>query len=246
MPFTVSHAAAVLPLRRFTRLPLAALMIGSMSPDFSYFTPWTLDRPTHGISALFWFCWPVGLALWILFVRVVETPTLALLPDRWRARFAPSERPFTASLLARASIAVILGAATHITWDAFTHGNTPVIEALPFLRVTALEIGGYTMPLYKLLQHLSTLFGLAMLCVWVWRLKPHPAQRPGTVSTFVRIGSATLVLTTSIVWAFANAALHSATFFETNLFHLAIGGMTGWALAWIVVALLMNWRWRRA
>src|SRR5688572_24898922 len=119
MPFTISHAAAVLPLQRFTRLPLAALLIGSMSPDFSYFLPWSLDRTTHSFPALFWFCWPVGLALWILFVRVVETPTLALLPDRWRARFAPSERPFTPSLLVRASIAVILGAVTHITWDAF-------------------------------------------------------------------------------------------------------------------------------
>src|SRR5690349_19318060 len=107
MPFTVSHAAAVLPLRRFRSLPLAALMIGSMSPDFSYFTPWTLFLYTHSIPALFWFCWPVGLALWILFVRMVETPTLALLPDSWRARFTPSERPFTVGLLARVSIAVI-------------------------------------------------------------------------------------------------------------------------------------------
>ena len=87
MPFTVSQAAAVLALRRFWRLALAALMIGSMSPDFSYFTPWTRYLYTHSIPALFWFCWPLGFTLWILFVRVVETPTLALLPDSWRARY---------------------------------------------------------------------------------------------------------------------------------------------------------------
>ena len=41
MPFTISHAAAVLPLKK-SPLPLAALMIGSMSPDFSYFLPMSL------------------------------------------------------------------------------------------------------------------------------------------------------------------------------------------------------------
>jgi hypothetical protein len=117
MPFTISHAAAVLPLhaRGRSRLPLAALMIGSLSPDFPYFNPWDPGINAHNFPALFWFCWPTALALWILFVRVVEGPTLALLPDSWRERFTPSETVFTPGLLVRASIAVILGAATHVT-----------------------------------------------------------------------------------------------------------------------------------
>jgi len=37
MPLTPSHAAAALLLRQFApRLPLAALVIGSLSPDFEY------------------------------------------------------------------------------------------------------------------------------------------------------------------------------------------------------------------
>ncbi len=242
MPFTVSHAAAVLPLRRFRSLPLAALVIGSMSPDFSYFTPWTLYLYTHSIPALFWFCWPLGLALWILFVRVVETPTLALLPDSWKARFTPSERPFTAGLIARASIAVVIGAATHITWDAFTHGNTPVVRAMPSLHVTVFEIGDYAVPLYKLLQHLSTLFGLAALATWAWRLEPREIVTSGEVSRRSRLGASLFLITTSLVWAFSNSALHSTNHLEADLFHLAVGGMTGWAMAWIVVALVLNRR----
>jgi hypothetical protein len=240
MPFTVSHAAAVLPLRRFKSLPLAALMIGSMSPDFSYFTPWTLYLYTHNIPALFWFCWPVGLALWLLFVRVIEAPTLVLLPEGWRARFAPSERPLTAGLLFRASVAIVAGAATHIAWDAFTHGGTPVTHALPFMRAPVFEVGGYAMPLYKLLQHLSTLFGLAVLAIWAWRLKPGEVRSNGAVTRRARIGATLAVLTTSIVWALANAALHSANYLEAELFHLAVGGMVGWAIAWISIAVVMN------
>jgi len=247
MPFTISHAAAVLPLhaRGKTRLPLAALMIGSMSPDFLYFLPWDTGLMVHNFPALFWFCWPAGLALWMLFVRVVETPTLALLPDAWRARFPPSEKPLTPGLLMRASIAVILGAATHVIWDSFTHGGTPVTDALPFMRSTVFEVGGYGVPLYKLLQHLSTLLGLAVLGIWAWRLEPLPRTHPAAVSRLTRAGAAALLFTTSCLWAFANAALHSTRQLETELFHLAIGGMTGWALAWIAVAVLMNRAMRR-
>ena len=52
MPFTVSHAAAVLPLQRLG-LPLTALMIGSMAPDFGYFfSPDAISVDLKGVSHL--------------------------------------------------------------------------------------------------------------------------------------------------------------------------------------------------
>ena len=40
MPFTLSHPAAVLPLRtRAPALPFTALVIGSMTPDAEYYLP---------------------------------------------------------------------------------------------------------------------------------------------------------------------------------------------------------------
>ena len=63
MPFTVSHAAAVLPIDRWTRhtLPLTALMIGSMAPDFGYVFSYELSRPiTHSFLGLFTFSLPVS------------------------------------------------------------------------------------------------------------------------------------------------------------------------------------------
>lgn len=41
MPFTISHAAAVLPFARFFKRErvFSALVIGSMVPDFGYFQP---------------------------------------------------------------------------------------------------------------------------------------------------------------------------------------------------------------
>ena len=98
VPFTISHAAAVIPLRKLTQgaLPLAALMIGSMSPDLRVFPAGRTDRvDTHSFAGLFWFCWPIGIASWLVFVRVLERPTCALLPESWRSRFAPSNQTIT-------------------------------------------------------------------------------------------------------------------------------------------------------
>src|SRR3954464_8651681 len=110
MPFTISHAAAVLPLERYTRhrIPLAALMIGSMAPDFGYFLPVSMSRAsTHDLDGLFLFCWPVGLAMWLLFVHLLERPTIELLPRPWRERVAHSDTGNTPKALLLASLGIL-------------------------------------------------------------------------------------------------------------------------------------------
>ncbi len=243
MPFTVAHAAAVLPLRK-TRLPMAAMMIGSMSPDFSYFTPFTIGLMTHTLAGLFWFCLPVGFLAWLFFVRVLEPPTIALLPAGWRQRVTPSETTLTGPLLLKVAGAILVGAATHLLWDSFTHSQTPVAEALPVLRDVTVEIFGKQLSVYRFLQYLSSVVGLAALVIWAWRLRPLPAAArpdPGArLSNKLRAGAALLVLGTSCVAALAYAAPYSGYSFGRQLFYLLIGGMTGWALAWFAVALLVS------
>src|SRR3954465_14023561 len=102
MPFTLSHPAAILPLRKY--LPLSALLIGSMSPDFEY--PLRLaavSRFSHSLPAIFYFCLPVSLLLLLLFHRLIKRPALELLPPYLRRRiniqvlhftFRPARRLF--------------------------------------------------------------------------------------------------------------------------------------------------------
>src|SRR6186713_1311010 len=156
MPFTVSHAAAVLPLRRFGKLelPLTALMVGSMAPDFGYFfSPEASRQLTHSIPALFTFCLPAGFAAWLFYVAVLEKATITLLSDRWHTRFAHTEA-LTGSLIVRACIAILLGAATHLLWDSFTHRGTLVTNAISVLR--APTPGFAWLPVYHLLHFLSS------------------------------------------------------------------------------------------
>src|SRR5579859_7081779 len=61
MPFTLSHAAVVVPFRRM--LPFSALVIGSMVPDLPYFVPRLVNNHfAHGTLGFFVFCLPPGMA----------------------------------------------------------------------------------------------------------------------------------------------------------------------------------------
>ncbi len=259
MPFTVSHVAAVLPLHAWSkaRLPLSALMIGSMSPDFPYFVPLAAVRFTvHNLPGLFWFCLPVGVAAWWLFVRFLERPTLALIPEPWRAGLPPPTHRISSSLAVRAAIGVLLGAVTHVVWDAFTHARTPVVEAIPALRRIIEPIAGLRLPLYELLQIASSALGLAVLVIWVLRLRRPPradAHAPAhvpayvhtlpAVSTRTRITAAATIVLTSCTMAAGYYAYSAGLRFDSRLFYLLMGGMTGWALAWFAVAAWLNVRW---
>lgn len=187
MPFTISHAAAVLPFSR----PLArwhllsACVIGSMVPDFHLFLPWHLQRfETHSFIALFTFCLPLGLACYWLFQWHIKVSVVELLPDaayrRWRAYEQPAE---FASLKAWAlgAFGVMLGALTHLIWDAFTHENARGVRMLPFPDEPVFQVGQHFVYLPRLLQDVSSLVGLVLVILMVaWGLRPDgkgPAER---------------------------------------------------------------------
>jgi len=254
MPFTISHAAAVLPLRKLagSRLPLAAMMIGSMSPDFAYFLPQDSGRASsHDFEGILLFCWPVSLALWLLFVHLLERPTIELLPAAWRTRVPRSDPTLSASALAFASLAVIMGAMTHVAWDAFTHFGTPITERFPAFNVVLFTFHGHSMPVYLFLQYLCSVIGLLALARWAFNLRRLPPrarhiETRSTLSDAMRIGAAALVVIASGATALLSYASNSGTRFEYRVFRLLIDGMLGWAVAWCVVALFVTWRVRAA
>jgi hypothetical protein len=249
MPFTIAHAAAVLPVRNVApRLPLAALMIGTMSPDFAYFLPTGLDRASsHDLEGIFQFCLPVGLLLWLSFVHLLERPTIELLPEAWRARVPRSDRDFSWSTLVFAGLAVVIGALTHVAWDAFTHVGTPMTEAIPALNAPLFEMRGRPVRVYRLLQYLSSVIGLLALARWAWNLRRAPLQpqatrRPSPLSDRGRMLAILFLVMASGAQALFNYVSNLHGPFEARIFHTLIGGMTGWALAWLAVALWIDAR----
>ena len=168
MPFTASHAAAVLPLLR-TRLVFSALVAGALAPDIGYFLTFSSRHgESHSLEGLFFICLPAGLLMLLLFHKFLKQPLLALLPVSHQLRLYPYAQDFRfgpASRFVLILVSILIGSVTHLFWDSFTHDNGWVVSQLPELSAPILEIHGALIPVYKLLQHGSTLLGLIVLTV---------------------------------------------------------------------------------
>ncbi|HWG21452.1 MAG TPA: DUF4184 family protein [Terracidiphilus sp.] len=186
MPFTLSHAAAALPFRR-TRLVFSALVMGTFAPDLEYFLRLRAGGGWgHKISGAFCLSLPLGLiALW-LFHRTVKAPATALLPIPLQRRLAPYLRRFQFGGLSRAGLSrfalivfsLLVGIATHIFWDDFTHHSSFVFHHWALLsRVVKLPVVGWT-PYYALLQYLSSIGGIVVLALWFMAWYKHAAPAP--------------------------------------------------------------------
>ncbi|HUQ09090.1 MAG TPA: DUF4184 family protein [Steroidobacteraceae bacterium] len=247
MPFTLSHAAAVLPVHRMGKheLPLTALMIGSMAPDFGYFFSHGASRAlTHSFSGLFLFALPAGLAAWLFYVALLEKATITLLSDRWHTRFAHTDA-ITPALMLRGCIAIILGAATHLLWDAFTHRGTFITDSVPALRGPTPGLSW--MPVYHLLHGVSSVAGLVILALWARRLHRQPASssiRPYNVSERIRMKANWFLLAATLSGALLEWAPYMHRRYDVQFFSAAVGLMSGFFVAWcgVAVALLVGAR----
>ena len=186
MPFTVSHPAAVLPLKKLWPgwFSLSGLMAGAMAPDLQYFL--LADTTHRGVShswlGLFTVCLPVGLVFVFVFHWLFKKTFIENLPRPFdwalsglaETRFAPgSVREWTVLV-----VSVLLGAVSHFVWDSFTHAHGEMALRIPWL-LHETTILGITRMRVRWLQHLSTIVGgLAVLYfTWRWKLLPTPVPR---------------------------------------------------------------------
>jgi len=215
MPFTLAHPAAALPLRR-KPLVLSALVIGSMAPDFEYLLH-LAPRSTisHTIPGLLVFCLPTGFIVFCLFHRLWKVPVIHLLPLRHRQRLLAFSTSFPlASVMNCLSVAfsILLGATTHLVWDAFTHKYGWAVGFFPFLSAPLVKTGFLTLPLYKILQHGSSALGMTCLIVayfrWLRRATPVPETR-AAISITSRWRIVSIILLTSLASALTYAFLRA-------------------------------------
>jgi hypothetical protein len=238
VPFTVSHAAAVLPLQRFKKLPLTALMIGSMAPDFGYFFSATANRQlTHSFTGLFLFALPAGVFVWLFYVAVLEKTTITLLSDRWHTRFAHTDA-ISPALIGRACIAIWLGAVTHLIWDGFTHRGTFLSNAFPFL--LGPTPGFPWLPIYHFLHGLSSVVGLVILGYWARHLHRQPAKsliRPYRISERLRVGALWFLGAGTLIAGLLDWLPYAHSRYDAQFFFAAVGSMSGFFIAWCLVAI---------
>jgi len=165
MPFTFSHPAIVLPLTVLPRqwFSLTGLVIGSLTPDFEYFLRMRIQSNySHTISGLFWFDLPLGLLLAFIFHKIVRDSLFDNLPRILKSRLLTFKQFDWIEYFERkwfiVTISILIGAASHIFWDSFTHDHGYFALTIPALTNTV-DLFGRQIPNFKILQHLSTLVG---------------------------------------------------------------------------------------
>jgi hypothetical protein len=178
MPFTLSHTAAVLPLLKARRMSATGLIIGTMAPDFEYFFRLdVLGIYGHTFPGIFYFDLPVIIFLAFVFHNVAKKNLIDQLPLFLQQRFQQT-REFNFNEFFRGNvvpfvISGIIGTITHIVWDGFTHKRQIFVEALPGIyEGRSVPFMGMTWPLWYALQQISTVVGLAVVIVYVLRMKP--------------------------------------------------------------------------
>ncbi len=185
MPFTVSHTALVLPLKKLRPnwFSLTGLMAGAMAPDLQYFL--LADTSERGIShswtGLFIIDLPLGLifsfAFHLLFKRVfienLPTPLDRQLSGLAASRFAPTGWREWSVLI----VSVLLGAVSHFFWDSFTHPEGVLAQHIPWL-LRETTIFGIARTNARLLQHVSSALGAVGMIVGlsVCGLLPKPIE----------------------------------------------------------------------
>ena len=165
MPFTFSHPAIVLPLTKYSgrQFSLTGLIIGSMTPDFEYFFRMKIQSNySHTIGGLFYFDLPVGILIAFVFHNIIRKPLYENLPKTFRNRLENFKNFKWTEYFRKHYLVVIistlLGATTHLFWDSFTHIYGYSVQIFLVLQDT-FNLAGHEIPIYKLLQHLSTLLG---------------------------------------------------------------------------------------
>ncbi|MBL7857483.1 MAG: DUF4184 family protein [Cyclobacteriaceae bacterium] len=184
MPFTPAHPAIILPLLKLDSryVSATALIVGAVAPDFEYFLKMDVDSVySHTVAGLFYFNLPVTIVLSFLFHEVVKHSLIRNLPPFLQRRFYPFAvfdfRKYFRSHVLTFALCSVIGSASHIFWDAFTHRDGYFIKTLPALyHQSYVPFQGVNYPLWYALQHISTFVGLSTIAIVVIALQAYPVE----------------------------------------------------------------------
>jgi hypothetical protein len=180
---------------------LTGLVIGSLTPDFEYFLRMRIKSEYgHTIAGLFWFDLPLGILLTFLFHNIARNGFINNLPIVLKSRlFRFTQFDWTSHFKAHwfvVSVSVLIGAATHLLWDSFTHESGYFVSTFPDF-VSTVELFGKKIPLFKIFQHGSTFIGGLIILVVLLKL---PADNNINKHIFPRYW--TIVITVTFIVVF--------------------------------------------
>lgn len=254
MPWTFAHPAAALAFTQFAKKPreFAALVIGTVSPDIGYYLGSVgLNLRTHTLVGSLTLCLPMALALLVI-LTLLRRPLCLLLPQPHRQALWPIVNvndPTNLNCGLTICMWILLGAWTHIAWDACTHRTGLVVQQLAFLQSVWL----LDWPGYQLAQHFSSGVGVLILAVayrrWLRRLPNATVFDDGFERYRWRLifcsGATAILIGLPHAFALANAA-PIALFWRIQMFQFAIRTTSAFAVLIVLSSLWLSWRINKA
>src|SRR4051812_17066401 len=141
-----------------------------MAPDLPFYLPVPQSYATHTWLAGGTTDLVLGLLVWALWHGLLAEAALTTAPRALRARLegrvvaGPAARVASARQVALLVAALLLGTATHLGWDEFTHPRRWGAE-----HISVLAQSWGPLPGYRWLQYASSVVGLVVLLVWFVR-----------------------------------------------------------------------------
>ncbi len=207
MPFTFAHPAAAMLFLRYRKcLRMDAVVLGTMAPDFEYFLR---GRPYgiygHTLPGMMLFDLPLVVAVYFVGRHLILPAIGTYLPYA----FQPPKRQFRNGIYAALVFfySALIGILSHIVWDSFTHADGAMVKRAAMLDET-IRIHGMGIPVYKILQHGSTLAGLIAITWFLFERRKRPTKRMHPVpsrpmavfwSAFIAVALLTLMIWNAIV-----------------------------------------------
>lgn len=161
---------------------MSGMIAGSMVPDFEYFFRMDVKSLySHTLSGIFLFDIPVALLLTVLFHCSIRNALINNLPSFLYRRLAHLAQldwlVYMQNHKVALTLSIMFGVISHLLWDSFTHQGAFFVEYFHYSLVT-LDLFHMSVPLYKVLQHTSTIVGGLVICCYILLMPQSEPTQP--------------------------------------------------------------------
>jgi len=229
MPYTPAHAIITLPINVISRgkIPLASLIVGSMSPDFPYLLALTTTyAPGHSWHGVLIYCLLPSVFVLLLWYRWLEKPLL----DLFRLPHTPVT--FNKMNYCLIVIGILIGAYSHALWDASSHYNGAFVVNSYFWNQQL-----FSLPIYQWNQYGSGILGSIALVIWY--IVTLAKNRQNNYRGHLTLGLSLFTVSIVFFMVLANLMHHSVTTLD-YLVRSSIGVLSGSAIAACFYALIVK------
>ncbi|MFJ7182554.1 DUF4184 family protein [Lysinibacillus xylanilyticus] len=169
MPLTFAHPAAVIPFCRKSKyINFSAMVLGSMAPDFEYFLRGQpIGEIGHTFTGFFLLNLPLVVMIYFIYHQIIRLKVVHHLPNFLQVTSSYKVEGSKKWKTVVFCYSALFGMLTHVVWDSFTHKHGFMVVNFSILTNT-FNVYGYQIPVYKFLQHGSTLLGISLIIGYMY------------------------------------------------------------------------------